>query len=416
MRGRQDGRPASETPQHGILGVAALRRVVGVLCLTEIVSWGVLYYAFTVLSPMIVADTGWSTPGVVAAFSLGQVVCAVGSVPAGRLMDAFGPRAVMTTGSLLAGPALCGIALAPTYPLFLLAWAVAGVAMAAVLYAPSFAAVTGWAGSDVRRRVRALTAITLVAGLASTVFAPLTAAIATQLDWRETYLVLAVVLAAITVPAHAIGLHHPWRPERSVDRATRKADAASRRRPFVVLALSFGLVSFTLYAVLVNLVPLLVEQGVSVGAAAWVLGIGGVGQVVGRLVYAPLATRTGLVPRTASVFGLVVVTTAAFAVVPGPVVLLAVISFLAGTARGAATLLQATAVSDRWGTVDFGHHNGLLTAPIMIAAAVAPWAGAALAGPLGGYAPAFAVLAGIAVVGALLVPFTVPRGHEQTAP
>ncbi|PRC49190.1 MFS transporter, partial [Mycobacterium sp. ITM-2017-0098] len=45
-----------------------LRRVLLTLCLTEITSWGVLFYAFTVLSDQISADTGWSAPAVTAAF------------------------------------------------------------------------------------------------------------------------------------------------------------------------------------------------------------------------------------------------------------------------------------------------------------------------------------------------------------
>ncbi len=392
-----------------MLGDGALRRVVSVLCVTEIVSWGVLYYAFPVLAAGIVADTGWSLPSVVAAFSAGQVTAAVAGIPVGRAMDAIGPRVVMTSGSVLAVPATCGIALAPTYATFLLAWVVAGVAMSGVLYAPSFAAVTGWAGPDHLRRVRGLTAITLVAGLASTVFAPLTAALADPLGWRATYLVLAVVLLVVTVPAHAVGLRHGWAPERLTDPSARAADDAARRRPFLVLAVAFGLVSFTVYAVLVNLVPLLVERGVGLDAAAVVLGVGGVGQVTGRLFYARLAARTRLVPRTCAVFGLVAVTTLSFTVVSGPVAVLALISFVAGAARGVETLLQATAVGDRWGVADFGRHHGLLTAPVMLAAAVAPWAGAALAGLVGGYATAFAALATLSVVACVLVPLTVER-------
>jgi len=37
-------------PQTGPLSGAGLRRVLAALCLTEITSWGILYYAFTVLS------------------------------------------------------------------------------------------------------------------------------------------------------------------------------------------------------------------------------------------------------------------------------------------------------------------------------------------------------------------------------
>ncbi len=47
------------------------------------------------------------------------------------------------------------------------------------------------------------------------------------------------------------------------------------------------------------------------------------------------------------------------------------------------TLLQATAVTDRWGTTHYGRLSGLLGAPAHIAGAPAPWAGAALAGPVG---------------------------------
>lgn len=42
--------------------------------------------------------------------------------------------------------------------------------------------------------MRALTTLTLAAGFASAIFAPLTAALAGQLNWRGAYLVLATIL------------------------------------------------------------------------------------------------------------------------------------------------------------------------------------------------------------------------------
>lgn len=100
------------------------------LCVTEIVSWGVLYYAFPVALSAITADTGWSAAGASAAFSAGLVVSAVVGISAGRLLDARGPRLVMTVGSVLAVPAVLGVAFAPTLAWFTVAWAVAGAAMA----------------------------------------------------------------------------------------------------------------------------------------------------------------------------------------------------------------------------------------------------------------------------------------------
>lgn len=60
------------------------------LCLTEITSWEILYYAFPVLSPAITADTGRSTSPIVAAFSLSQLIVAMVGVPVGRILDRYG--------------------------------------------------------------------------------------------------------------------------------------------------------------------------------------------------------------------------------------------------------------------------------------------------------------------------------------
>ena len=115
----------------------------------------------------------------------------------------------MTVGSALGAMSVAGIAAAPSYGWFLGAWLAAGVATAGLFYPPAFAAITVWYGP---RRVQALTALTLVAGFASTIFAPLTATLDTRLSWRGVYLVLAAVLAVITIPAHALALRLPWAP------------------------------------------------------------------------------------------------------------------------------------------------------------------------------------------------------------
>ncbi len=80
-----------------------------------------------------------------------------------------------------------------------------------------------------------------------------------------------------------------------------------------------------------------------------------------------------------------------------------------GLARGIYTLVQATAVTDRWGPTAYGRLNGILTAPALAASAVAPFAGAALAHLLGSYADAFLVLAGLAAVAAVLMFGAMPR-------
>ena len=169
------------SPQPGALDAAGLRRVVAVLSAVQIVSWGCLYYAFAALQSSITADTGWSGVAVTGAFSLSQVVAAVAGLWVGRHIDAHGPRTVMTLASLLAVPGLLGVALAPTLP--------------CSSPAGSWSAWP-WPARCTRRRsprsptgagavaLGALTTLTLVAGLASTVFAPLASLLDDLVGWR----------------------------------------------------------------------------------------------------------------------------------------------------------------------------------------------------------------------------------------
>lgn len=384
------------------------RTVLVVLCLTEITSWGILFYAFPVLAGQISSTTGWTLTAVNGAFSIGLVCSALTGLVVGRILDRSGPRAVMTTGSALAVPALCVIALAGNLPMFITGWVLAGIAMGMVLYPPAFAAVTRWWSVG---RTRALTILTIVGGLASTVFAPLTAVISVGAGWRSTYLILAGVLLLVTVPAHFFGLRRLWEPHRTEADGSVPAPgpptAIARSVPFIALVAAVSLAALASFAAVVNLVPLLVERGIDTTLAAMALGIGGIGQVLGRLGYGlferlPLRLRTALVlaatTLTTALLGLTETLTAAI-----------LIALAAGVARGIFTLLHATAVTDRWGSAHYGRLTALVASPITLATALGPWAGAGLAALFGSYSRAFLVLAGINALAILLAIYSVPR-------
>ncbi|WP_162529636.1 hypothetical protein [Nocardioides caldifontis] len=57
--------------------------------------------------------------------------------------------------------------------------------------------------------------------------------------------------------------------------------------------------------------------------------------------------------------------------------------------------------------------NGILTAPALVASAVAPFAGGALAHLLGSYTDAFLVLAGLAAVAAALMAGATPPAARR---
>ena len=392
------GRP--HAPDRTPAGTDA-RRALAALCVTVTTSQGVLFYAFPVLAPAIAVDNCWPLPVIIALFSGSQVMAGVCGPFVARWLRLRGPRTVMTVAALLGTLAVAGLALAPNLWVFGVAWQVAGVAVAGLSYPPAFAALTRWYGPH---RVRALTVLTLVGGLASTVFAPLTAALEAQVGWRGAYLVLALILALVAVPLHAGALTPRWEPDGTDDPARDRTvvRAVVGSGAFWALTTALALGTLTVYAVVVGIVPLMDERGFGTTQAAWTLGVVGVGQVLGRLVYGPLTRISGTVHRIAVVLLACAGATVLLALVSGPLFLVMVAAALVGAARGVLTLLQATAVADRWGEEHYTTLNGIMHTPLMLTMALAPGACAFLAGPLGGYPAVFLLLGGLSVLGALV--------------
>jgi MFS family permease len=85
-----------------------------------------------------------------------------------------------------------------------------GICAAMVLYEPALAIVVSW--FNPHRRDKAVLAVIVVAGFASTIFMPLTGMLADRYGWRTALLLLAVLHGAVTIPLHAIALRKPPRP------------------------------------------------------------------------------------------------------------------------------------------------------------------------------------------------------------
>ena len=122
-----------------------------------------------------------------------------------------------------------------------------GLVMATVLYEPAFSVLAKWFPAAEQRR-RALTALTLVAALASFIFLPLSQALIDAHGWRDALVILALILAAVTIPLHALVLRPA--PEARARARTARAPSTSaadalRSTPFWLLSAAFFLATFT---------------------------------------------------------------------------------------------------------------------------------------------------------------------------
>ena len=101
------------------------------------------------------------------------------------------------------------------------------------------------------------------------------------------------------------------------------------------------------------------------------LGLLGAGQIIGRVMF--MTIPHGSAPRVPFIVVGVLsfLTMLALGLVDSPEFLLIAIAILAGAVRGSITLVQANAVSERWGTRNYGAINGVYIAPVTIGSALA---------------------------------------------
>jgi MFS family permease len=409
-------------------GVPRLLRVGGVypgwimvlaLGITETVSYGVLSYAFPVFLAPMEGELGWSRTQLTGAFSLAALIAGVAALPLGRWIDRHGARGVMTAGSVLAAALLVGWSRTETLAGYYLVWAGLGLASAAVLYEPAFAVVASW---FVRKRGRALTVLTFMGGFASVIFVPLATALVAARGWREALVWLAVILAASTIAPHALLLRR--RPEdhglaadgatvRSPDLATGVATTTGGRGAtigealaspgFRWLALAFACSAMANTALMVHLIPLLLEAGHGAAPAAAAVGLIGLMALPGRLIFTPLGDRLPRSAVTASIFLLQAIAIGILMVGSDSIALWAFVLFF-GAGFGAITPARAALVADLFGTRSFAGISGAMTLLLAFARAVGPVAASVLHAA-GGYGPMLgaALVVTLAAGGAVLL-------------
>ncbi|MFE5411059.1 MFS transporter [Microbacterium sp. NPDC056569] len=377
---------------------APRRTRLAALAFAQVVAWGVLYYAVLVAAPEVADDTGWDDGWIFIAITLGLLASAACAIPVGHWLDRH-PRRVMLTGALVAILALVGAAASPTIGIFTAAWIVCGAAQSAVLYQAAFTVITHRYRSA---RRGPLTLVTLAGGLASTIFAPVTGWLVVAIGWRAAFLVLAATLLAVSVPVYALTIEGRWAHLDAHAVGNGEARRVLRSPRFWIVAGAFGLMSFSLYAVTLSAVPASVEKGLDLQAAAWVLGLIGAGQVIGRLVYlaVPHTAAPWIAPASVGALGAAALAAYGFASGPPGIVVAGVV---AGAIRGALTLVQASAVADRWGAHSYGRLNGVLAAPVTALTALAPGLAALVAGALGSYASMAFAMAAVCALGGVLV-------------
>lgn len=355
------------------------RKTIAILAVTQVMSWGSLYYAFSILAPEIQKEMGWSAELVFGAFSWALLVAGIVSTPVGIMLDRFGGRFVMGGGSLVCGIGLIALSSTHTVVVYFIAWTVLGLAMALTLYEAAFATINRQFVANARQSISTLT---LFAGFASTVFWPLTLKLDALMGWRGTYWWYGIAQVAWCLPLHLmLGANNRNHVNADVGQQERRGHTLSealRHPAFWKLALAFSANSFVFSALSVHLIPMLKQFGHTAALAVFMSALIGPMQVAGRI--GEMTFARNVLPQTVGKF--------TFSTLPAALVALllfgpqqwAVAAFciLYGLSNGILTIVRGTIPQALFGRENYGAISGAMAGPSLLSKAAGPLAMAAV--------------------------------------
>jgi predicted MFS family arabinose efflux permease len=339
--------------------------VVAVLGFTQTLAWASSYYIPAILAEYIARDLHIPPSMVFAAFSAALLISAAIGPRVGRTIDAIGGRRVLLLSNVCFAGGLAALAFANSIAGLWLAWIVLGVGMGLGLYDAAFAALGRIFGAKARSPI---TAITLIAGFASTIGWPLSQWGASTIGWRDTCLLWAAAHILVGLPLNAL-LPAVTTSGSIGSRASQVRIAWDARMVLIGFALASAWMVTA--AMAVHLPRLIVAAGASANAALVAGMLIGPAQVGARLLEAGLLRR--MHPLVSARLAAVAHPLAAAALlVLGPAAASA-FAILHGAGNGVLTIARGTVPLAVFGPENYGYRLGLLGAPARIAQAFAPF-------------------------------------------
>jgi MFS family permease len=381
--------------------------------------------SFSLFFPPIVDEFGWERGVTAGAFSFGFLVSAAVSPLIGRLMDRFGPRAVMELGvALMAG----GLLLAPltTQPwhLYVTIGVLVGAGSICLGYSGQSLFLPNWFN---RRRGLAMGLGFAGVGLGSITLLPWVQHMIEQTGWRTACTAMGILVLVVLVP---INLLLRKRPEdiglradgdaapsaTSVKPLSNIVDPewagidwtlarAMRTARFWWIALGYFGGLYIWYAVQVHQTKYLLDIGFSPSVAVWALGAVSLLGIPGQIALGHLSDRIGREwVWAASCFGFAICFAALIALAHVQTLALVCLMVLGqGTLGYGLTSIMGAVVIE----IFQGKHYGSIFGTIMIAAlaggAAGPWVTGILHDLSGSYTLAFVIGIGVSALSAIAI-------------
>ncbi|MDZ7746998.1 MAG: MFS transporter [Halobacteriales archaeon] len=337
-----------------------------------------LTYSFSVFFDALAATFPVSPARISLVFGVQTATLYLGGAVLGRLLDRFGPRALLGVGTLLLPGGLLLAARADSILAFTLAYGVVTGAGMSCCYVVAYATIPSWFG---RRRgfANGVAAAGLGAGLVAVV--PVASRLTQTAGWRQAFTLLALALGVALLLATVV-LARP--ADVDADRSYEfpdgvpggESDEGPPARetilslPFALVVLGWAGVYATLYVLINHLVPYADGLGVR---WAGVTGISALGfaTALARLAIGYGSDRIGRIRVFVACSTLMGLCLLALPLARGPVGIIAV-AVVFGVGYGGNGALLSPLVADLFGVANIGTLHGVASTAFALAGLTAP--------------------------------------------
>ena len=270
---------------HGLGGQAPANGMVGVAFAALTGAFGLNLALGQFFTPLT-QEFGWGLGALSGAVAVNMLVWGLMQPVMGRLIDAFGPRAIMTASAALMGVSFALLAtVQEIWQFVLLAGVVAAIGFAGCSSMPSSVLVARW---HVRGRPQALARSSMGINAGQLLLLPLAGVLIAGPGWRAAFLALGAVMLLLITPAIWFGARDTpadvgQEPDGGAATSAMAAPAASARlgqaltdREFWLTSLSFACCGYSLYMFTTHMPKFAVELGSSKSAGGWLMALAAV--------------------------------------------------------------------------------------------------------------------------------------------
>ena len=241
-------------------------------------------------------DTGWSVTGVSSAMTIGFLAMAFASIAWGSLSDRLGARIIAFTGSVILAASLFLASQATSLLAFQLIFGLAVGGAVAAIFAPLMACVTGW--FDTHRSL-AVSLVSAGMGMAPLTMSPIAAWLVSIYDWRTSLQIIAVLVAAVMIPAALLVRPPPALAAGNAPIADDEPQSAMtlqhviRSPQFIILMLTNFFCCATHSGPIFHTVSYAISCGIPLIAAVTIYSVEGLAGMGGRVAFGILGDKLG---------------------------------------------------------------------------------------------------------------------------